>query len=52
MIAASAVGIFVIPLLYAVFQRMRERVGAGEEVKVSGGALPLAPPGPEAPDPR
>ena len=30
MIAASLVGIFVIPLLYAVFQRMRERVGAGE----------------------
>ena len=26
MIAASLVGIFVIPLLYAVFQAMRERV--------------------------
>ncbi|OYV40050.1 MAG: hydrophobe/amphiphile efflux-1 family RND transporter [Rhodospirillales bacterium 20-64-7] len=27
MIAASLIGIFIIPLLYAVFQRMRERVG-------------------------
>jgi HAE1 family hydrophobic/amphiphilic exporter-1 len=28
MIAASFVGIFIIPTLYVVFQRMRERVGA------------------------
>ena len=28
MIAASAVGIFVIPMLFVVFQRLRERSGA------------------------
>jgi hydrophobe/amphiphile efflux-1 (HAE1) family protein len=31
MIAASLIGIFIIPLLYAVFQRMRERVGGQQK---------------------
>jgi multidrug efflux pump subunit AcrB len=32
MIAASAIGIFVIPLLYAVFQTLRERVGVKQSL--------------------
>ena len=32
MIAASFVGIFIIPTLYVVFQRMRERVGTAHTV--------------------
>jgi len=31
MIAASAVGIFVIPILYVVFQSLRERVKGGRD---------------------
>jgi len=34
MIAASLIGIFVIPLLYAVFQTWREKVGAKKPVRV------------------
>jgi hydrophobe/amphiphile efflux-1 (HAE1) family protein len=45
MIAASLVGIFVIPLLYAVFQRLREKVGGGEKSEET--PPPLAPPAPE-----
>jgi hypothetical protein len=39
MIAASAVGIFVIPMLYVVFQDLRERSGA-----FAFGAAPPKPP--------
>jgi hypothetical protein len=38
MIAASAVGIFLIPLLYVIFQRLRERLkGQSKPVKPSEG---------------
>jgi hydrophobe/amphiphile efflux-1 (HAE1) family protein len=51
MIAASAIGIFVIPLLYTVFQTLRERVarkpavGASHEPAVAPPARALSPPG-------
>jgi multidrug efflux pump subunit AcrB len=48
MIAASVVGIFVIPLLYAVFQRLREKVGGG--AKATGETPPAAAPVPEVLD--
>ena len=38
MIAASAVGIFLIPLLYVIFQRVRERLkGQSKPAKASDG---------------
>ena len=42
MIAASCIGIFIIPMLYVVFQRMRERVGqlAGPTQKDAGADAP------------
>jgi hypothetical protein len=31
MIAASSIGIFLVPMLYVIFQRMRERVKAASK---------------------
>ena len=42
MLAAALVGIFVIPMLYVVFQSLRERVSG------KGVAVPAAPEGPAA----
>ena len=39
MIAASSIGIFLIPMLYVVFQSMRERVKA----RFAGGGRRAAP---------
>jgi hydrophobe/amphiphile efflux-1 (HAE1) family protein len=50
MIAASFLGIFIIPLLYAEFQKLREKTASKR--KASKGAPPQTPPGPEAPDPH
>jgi hypothetical protein len=36
MIAASFLGIFLIPLLYFVFQRMRENVDSGASAPARG----------------
>jgi HAE1 family hydrophobic/amphiphilic exporter-1 len=37
MIAAALLGIFVIPLLYVVFQRLRERVAPGSAAAPQAG---------------
>jgi len=42
MIAASALGIFVIPMLYVVFQWLRERVGSRKPAPVAPSAEPSA----------
>jgi multidrug efflux pump subunit AcrB len=44
MIAASAIGIFLIPPLYVVFQRLRERVRGEAAARPRGGGEPVAPP--------
>jgi hydrophobic/amphiphilic exporter-1 (mainly G- bacteria), HAE1 family len=40
MLAASALGIFVIPMLYVVFQWLRERVGGGKPAQAARSAEP------------
>ncbi len=40
MIAASCIGIFIIPMLYVVFQRMRERVGRPHATPPEGTPAP------------
>ena len=42
MIAASALGIFVIPMLYVVFQWLRERVGSRKPTPAAPSAEPSA----------
>ena len=42
MIAASAVGLFVIPMLYVTFQTIRER--SGERIRRLPRRGPLSPP--------
>jgi HAE1 family hydrophobic/amphiphilic exporter-1 len=39
MIAASVLGIFLIPVLYVVFQRFRERLKGGAAAERHAGAL-------------
>ena len=46
MIAASCIGIFIIPMLYVVFQQMRERVGKPRSTPQEETADPI---GPDAP---
>jgi multidrug efflux pump subunit AcrB len=41
MIAASAIGIFLIPPLYVVFQRLRERLRGEAAARARGEAAPL-----------
>jgi multidrug efflux pump subunit AcrB len=48
MIAASAVGIFLIPPLYVVFQWLREKVRGEAAARPRGAEAPLAPPAAEA----
>ncbi len=43
MIAASCIGIFIIPMLYVVFQRMRERVGRPHATPPEGTPRPDTP---------
>jgi multidrug efflux pump len=38
MLAATAIGLFFVPVLYAVVQRMREKVSPVESVPVEGAA--------------
>ncbi len=40
MIAAAMFGIFVIPMLYVVFQWLRERTARSRSALVTGGAFP------------
>jgi hydrophobe/amphiphile efflux-1 (HAE1) family protein len=49
MIAASAIGIFVIPLLYAVFQTWRERVSGHRVIPPAAPPPPQTPPAPAPP---
>jgi len=44
MLAASSIGIFVIPMLYVTFQRLRERMKrrSGGDAKPASGSRPAA----------